>query len=427
MRKWLYAGLLLFLASCGRGNREWTVEIVNPTAEERKDEGVVLSRSQLKPADDTLVPAVKDAAGRYVPSQLDDLDRNGQWDELAFSVDLPGGQTTPFQIVWIDPADYPQFPARTNIRYGKMTAPGVIEELSTDLHTKDEIYNKNEPGYPYQLEGVVWENDKGAFRHYYDGRNNRDYFGKRIPEMVMDNEGLDEAGFPADTYHVLEHWGRDVMTVGNSFGIGGLAAWVDDSRFVRLGREAGGPVDVIDSTRYTLIFEGPVRSRVAFDFYGWQVEEHKIDLRQEITLWAGKHHYDNRVMVSRLPENVSLVTGFSYNLNELPVESLDFSDYTGAAVHDHQSYNREYILGIGVILLKNNVEKTFLSLDYLPESRLIRTWLAQLKLDSKGEADFKAYAAWELQDTMLRRRDYFLDRMRAEGERLDNPVQVTLK
>lgn len=428
MKKWLYilTGMLL-LAGCARQNRAWTVQIANPMAQERTDEGIVLSREQLDPIDDRFLPALRDTAGRYAPSQLDDLDGDGYWDELAFTVDLLANATTSLTVVWVDPADYPQFPVRTNIRYGKMTSPGVIEEFSSDLHTSADVAEKGAPGYPYQLEGVVWENDKGAFRHYYDGRNNRDYFGKRVPQMVMDTVGIDESGAPADTYHVLREWGRDVLSVGNSFGIGGLAAWVDDSLFVRLGRLAGETADVVDSTRYTLVFEGPVRSRIAFDFYGWQVEGHRLDLRQEITLWAGKHHYDNRVIAGQLPENVKLVAGFTYNLNDFPPVPFEFSGSVGAAAHDRQSYNKEYILGLGVLLPKAGVGETFLSFDRLPESELIRTWLAQLNPDSQGVADYKAYAVWELQDTLFRSRDYFLEWMQAEGDRLDHPVQVTLR
>lgn len=427
MKKALYIIGMLLLSGCARENRAWTLEIANPTAQERKDESIVLSRERLQPTDNQFVPVILDADGRYVPSQFDDLDGDGAWDELAFAVDLPENATVLFSVDWVSVQNYPVFPPRTNVRYGKMTAPGVIEEFSGDLHAAADVLEKWTPGYPYQLEGVVWENDRGAFRHYYDGRNNRDYFGKRVPEMVMDTVGINELGVPADTYHVLRGWGRDVMSVGNSFGIGGLAAWIDDSRFVRLGRLAGETADGIDSTRFTLLFEGPVRSRLAFDFYGWQVGEHRIDLRQEVTLWAGKHHYDNRVIVGQLPDNVKLVAGFTYNLNDFPPVPLEFSESLGAVAHDRQSYNKEYILGIGVLLPKRNVEKTFLSLDRLPESELIRTWLAELSADSQGVAYYKAYAVWELQDTLFRSRDYFLEWMRAEGAKIDHPVQIALK
>ncbi|MCD8185196.1 MAG: DUF4861 domain-containing protein [Rikenellaceae bacterium] len=415
---------ILALAACSDQKKPLTVQLSNPTATPRPDESVVLIREQLDPADHRL-PAVMDAQGHYVPSQVDDLDGDGQWDELAFVTDLAPHETAEFKIVWVEPENYPEFPVRTNIRYGVMTRPGHIEELTSDMHYKDQVYFINTEGYPYQMDCVAWENDLVGFRHYYDGRNNKDYFGKRVTDMVLDRVGIREDGTPGDTYHVWADWGRDIMSVGTSFGIGGLAAWVDDSRFVRMGRVNEDPVDVIDSTGYTLIFEGPVRSRFALDFYGWDIEGTKIDLRQEATIWAGKHNYDNRVIAKNLPENIRLMTGFLYNFNDMPLEELDFSQYIGMATHDHQSYDKEFIMGVGMILPKNNVEKLFLSPEYIPQ--ISRTWCAVLNLEPYGEAEYKAYAAWEHQDERFRDREYFLDLIRSEGARLDDPVKVTLK
>ena len=424
MKKLLLAVCLLGLVSCGGTTREDFITLTNPTQDERKDEPFVMDlylmgAEQVRKGQ---VPVLQDAQGNYVPSQLDDIDGDGKWEEFAFVVDLGPGETVRLKLLWIDPADYPTFPMRTNVRYGKMTSPGLIEELASDMHYKDEIYFINTDGYPYQMDGIAWENDMVGFRHYYDGRNNKDYFGKRTTDMVLDKVGIREDGTPGDTYHVWADWGRDIMSVGTSFGIGGLAAWVDDSRFVRLGRVNEDPKDVIDSTRYTLIFEGPVRSRFALDFYGWDVEGNKIDLRQETTIWAGKHNYDNKVISKNLPENVSLITGFLYNFNDMPLEEVDFKNYIGMATHDHQTYNKEFIMGVGMILPKANVEKLFLSTEFIPESEISRTWFAKLKLDASGEAQYKAFAAWEHQDERFKDRDYFLNLIRSEGIRLDNVI-----
>ena len=427
MKKILLALMALVAVSCAKQNKEWTVEVANPLPTERTDEAVVLTRAQLAPVEDELIPAVKDATGNYVASQVDDLDGDGKWDELAFVVDLAGGETAALQIAWVKPVDYPQFPVRTNVRYGKMTSPGQIEELATDIHYKDEMFELNALGYPYQMDGVAWENDLVGYRHYYDGRNNRDYFGKRTSEMVLDKVGIRPNGYPGDTYHVWDEWGRDIMSVGTSFGIGGIAAWVDGSRLVKLGRSNLQVPDVIDSTRYTLLAEGPVRSRFALDFYGWEVEGNKISLRQEVTIWAGRYNYENKVMAPNLPANVSLVTGFLYNFNDMPLEEIDFQKYVGLATHDHQTYNKEFIMGVGLILPKLNVKKLFITPDFIPEEVLSRTWCAELQLDSKGEVEYYPLAAWEHGDERFKEREFFLNMVRAQGNNLDNPVHVSLK
>lgn len=428
MKKLVSIAVLLALASCGpKQNKEWAVEIQNPTQNQRMDEAIVLTRAQLQPADTILVPAVMDTAGNYVASQVDDIDGDGSWDELAFVTNLAPAETANLKIVWVNPADYPQFTTRTNVRYGKMVKPGVIEEQKTDLHVKDIVYYINTEGYPYQMDGIGWENDKVGFRHYYDGRNCRDFFGKRVPDMVLDTVGIRADGTPGDTYHVWADWGRDIMSVGTSFGIGGIGALVDDSRFVRMGRVNADSVDVIDSTRFTLITEGPVRSMFALDFYGWTIDSTKSDVRQVVTIWAGKHNYENKVTSKNLPANTSLITGIVHNFNDFPLETLDFNNYVGMATHDIQSYNKEFWMGMGLLLPKANVEKTFDTKGLIDETIMSPTWCAKLKLDENGEVQYKAYSAWEHEDTMFKNRQYFMDMMKSEGERMDNPVVVTLK
>lgn len=431
MKKLLFFAVMLGIVSCGKTEtKELLVEIMNPVSIDRPDEAIVLTRAQLNPENDKLVPAVFDTVtGSYVASQLDDLDGDGIWDELAFVTNLEPNGTSVLKIVWIDPADYPQFPVRTNIRYGrKLSKDSPIVELDSDVIYKDLQQTIKDLGYyPFQMDGMAWENDKGGFRHYFDGRNNRDYFGKRVTYMVLDSVGIQANGFPGDTYHVWAHWGRDIMSVGSSFGLGGLGAWIDGERFGRLGRLASEFNDNIDSTKYTLITEGPVRSMFALDFYGWEIEDKKIDsLRQVVTILAGKHNYENKVIAyADLPAGVELITGIARIFNDMPLETLKFSNNTIMATHDHQSYDKEFIMGIGLIIPNKYVTNLFDTPDRGAD--LTKTWCAEIRLDNNREAEFYAYAAWEHQDTQFQNRDYFLEFMKTEGSRWDNPVKVTLK
>ncbi|MCC8089316.1 MAG: DUF4861 domain-containing protein [Rikenellaceae bacterium] len=432
MKKLLFFAVALGLASCSTKteNKELIVEVSNPGSLERIDEAVVLTRTQLAPENDKFLPAVLDTvSGTYVASQLDDLDGDGKWDELAFVTNLEPDGTSVLKIVWVDPADYPQFPVRTNIRYGrKLSKDSPIVELDSDVIYKDLQQTIKDLGfYPFQMDGVAWENDKGGFRHYFDGRNNRDYFGKRVTYMVLDSVGIKDDGFPGDTYHVWAHWGRDIMSVGSSFGIGGLGAWVDGERFGRLGRLASEFDDRIDSTKYTRITEGPVRSIFALDFYGWEIEDNKVDsIRQIVTIWAGRHNYENKVIAySDLPEGVELITGIARIFNDMPLEEIKLDNCTVMATHDHQSYDKEFIMGMGLIIPNKYLTRIFDTPDRGID--FTKTWCAEIKLDSNREAEFYAYSAWEHQDEQFQDRDYFLEFMRKEAERWNTLVRVTVK
>jgi hypothetical protein len=94
---------------------------------------------------------------------------------------------------------------------------------------------------------VNWENDKIGFRNYFDCRNVKDLFGKRMPEMIIDKIHTPELG----DYHKLADWGMDVLHCGSSLGSGGIALLKDDSfsgwvllKFMNTIKFTEGPVTV---------------------------------------------------------------------------------------------------------------------------------------------------------------------------------------
>ena len=399
------------------------VSLENTTDIDRTDEAFVLTRSQLMPLQDGLVPVLTDGNGEYIPCQLDDLDKDGQWDELAFVYTLTANEKTDLNIKWIAQADYPKFTPCTNIRYGKMAEPGKIVELESDWHGKDNLARGE--GYPYQMDGVAWENDKMGFRHYFDGRNCRDVFGKRVLDMVLDTVGIKPDGCPGDTYHVLADWGRDIMSAANSFGLGGLAILSQDS-LIRLGVTIDELTDNVDSTFYKLVTEGPVRSVFKLDFYGWQVRNSKIDVYETVTIWAGKYGYENLIETSALPDKSALVTGIvrNFNDNELVEKNIE-NKITVMMTHDKQTYNKEWYMGMALTIPAENLLETFDTPNQ--GTGIIATWCAKLKPGSNGKYKFNTYAAWELQDERFTQSDFFFKMVTDEASKAISPVKVGLK
>ena len=124
----LLSGGLAMLTGCNspQNLKEFTVE--NPLDINREDEALVLTRAQLNPTDKLLNPVITNGQGEYIPCQLDDLDGDGEWDELAFVYTFSPSEKTRLKVEWLTPEKYPVFAPRTNVRYGKMTSPGIIEE-----------------------------------------------------------------------------------------------------------------------------------------------------------------------------------------------------------------------------------------------------------------------------------------------------------
>ena len=415
----LMIGMAFF---CTCRSPEFTVHLENATALERPDESFVLKYDQFNRTEDGLLPVVREKDGRYVPSQADDLDGDGRWDELAFAYTLAPRQSADLQVEWVAQADYPVFRDRTSVRYGKMTSPGNIVPLTSDVHGKHNLPRGE--GYPYQMDGVAWENDRMGFRHYYDGRNCRDVFGKRVPDMTLDTVGIQASGHPGDTYHVLADWGRDIMSAAGSFGLGALAMWSQDS-LVRSGVLQEDRTDIIDSTHYQLIVEGAVRSVFRMRFQGWEVRGHKVDVTETTTIRAGKYGYENVIEPVALPPGDTLVTGIVCSLNDRPAVENQIGDrFTVMMTHDRHSYNREWFMGMALIVPEENRLATFHTPD--GDADIVKTWCVKLKPGSDGRIRFNVYAAWELQDERFTQSDFFFDLIEKEAERLASPVQVTV-
>jgi hypothetical protein len=412
----------LCMAACGACQPSATlVRLENPSAPERPDEAFVLTYDQLQNPGDGAVPLVCDADGRPVPSQLDDLDGDGRWDELAFVYSLSPHQKADLRIKWVDRDDYPVFRERTSVRYGKMTSPGKIEALISDIHGKYDLPRGE--GYPYQMDGVAWENDKMGFRHYYDGRNCRDVFGKRTPGMVLDTVGIRANGYPGDTYHVLSDWGRDIMSAGGSFGLGALAM-LSQGSLIRSGVLQEDRTDIIDSTYYALIAEGPVRSIFRMRFRGWAVRDHQVDVTWTTTIWAGRYGYENVIETGALPAGDTLVTGIVRSFNDNALVEKTVGDRTVMMTHDRQSYNKEWYMGMALTVPQENYIETFDTPDTGAAADIIRTWCVKLKPGADGKIRFNVYAAWELQDARFTQADFFFRLMEEETERQTNPVRM---
>lgn len=403
--------LLLFFACTQEAQ---VIVLTNELDIEQEDAPVIVSRYQLKNIRNKW-PVVKDKEGAVIPSQLDDLDGDGEWDELVAVYSLQPRQQAELKVEWVE--QRPEYVKRTNIRFGKMTQPGKVEELASDWHDK---YNlPRGKGYPYQMDGVAWENDKVGFRHYFDGRNCRDVFGKRVADMVLDTVGIKPDGCPGDTYHVLQEWGRDILSVATSFGPGGLAIQKGDS-LIRLGVTVGQTTDNVDTTRFSVVAEGPVRSIFALDFIGWDVDGFKVNVHQRITIWAGSYAYENRITTSELPDGCSLVTGLVRNNNHQPlVEKSWGNKIRGMITHDRQSYNKEYYMGMALLISEKQVEEVYdipgkgKGIDY--------TWCVRMKPGNRNEYLYKVYATWELQDQRFADRDYFVSLMDKEARKMIYP------
>ena len=416
----LAAILLSVTLSCSNGMSEIT--IANNSDSDRIDETVVLTRSELISRTGEIpggmFPLLVDDQNEPVASQYDDTNRDGEWDELAFLVDIPARTTLNLQVRYVAPAELPDFPRRTNVRFGVKQDSDIVPVIELELAADELPVPLLER---FQMDGPAWENDKVGFRQYIDGRNGRDLFGKTTGAMALERVGISAEGELVDNYHVLEPWGRDILAVGTSLGIGGVAI-MHNGTPVRLGITPDAPRNNVEMTRYHLISEGPVRSVFVLTYEGWQIGNRTLNLENTVEIRAGKYRHLNTLRLQSDQPADTLVAGLVNIHNDEPLILTDTGEtgWVALATHDRQTYNKEHYLGMALIL----PAESFIGYDTAPESGdgITRSFNALLKLQNGGSVSYHVLAGWELSDTLFSSRPSFEKFLANEIYQIANPV-----
>jgi unsaturated chondroitin disaccharide hydrolase len=416
--------LLLCAAALTAAPRIQTLKlaVTNPSREPRAAQSVVVPVPLLQAAAPEFnaglcIVAATDAAtvaddarimaAAEIPSQADDLDGDGKYDELVFQLDLAPHQTRIVTIAYGDQSAIlrlrSRYPARTAIKFAA------------------------------RYEGLGWESEWAAWRIYFDKRNAIDLFGKRRAGLY-----LDLFASPEYIYHLETPLGRDIFKVDPTLGIGSVAALVD-GRALAVADVAG--------RKWRILTTGPVRSVGEQEYTGWKVGGRSVDLVSRFTVWAGEHGFEHRITVKGA-EGLTLAAA----LPAKPGIGLIDAQVDGA--HALVTWGHQVVepgtkagtrelpdqdLGIAIVMRADQIAGTAED----PANHLFRLALAA------GSAWWHAAAMWDqensealtmnasapgdrqqagslLPNAPRPTRESFLAYLRAVGERMANPVKVSL-
>lgn len=347
-----FTGLIIIsflFFGCLKKNKVIEIVLENKSSIELVDKGVEIKRNQLHGIpEETSFPLLINADKDTIPVQLVDMDGDDQWDELFFVMNLPPEGTCTYLLKW---SDYEQvFPKRTSVRFGKRaSATSPVQPATRETLFANEL-PKNIGFQRYQTDGPSWENDKVGFRHYLDGRNAKDLFGKKVTYMSPEDVGINSSGAVEDNYHVMAEWGRDILSVGNSVGIGGIALMIGDN-LKRLGVTANDTINNVEETNFRIFSEGAVKSVINFQYINWTLDERKYFVDETTSIWPGMYAYNNKVKISGLHGDETLLIGLvnidtEKNLTEIKVNDRWVVLFT----HDKQTYEKEWFLGLAPLV-----------------------------------------------------------------------------
>jgi hypothetical protein len=366
-------------------------------------------------------PLILSEKGDTIPAQLDDLDEDSKWDEIFFVVNLPAKSSRMFSLKWVSAE--PVYVKRTSIRFGKRMSAQERVRPATD----ETMYARDLPramGFQrYQTDGPTWENDKVGFRHYLDGRNAKDVFGKKAPYISPEDVGINAKGETEDNYHVMEPWGRDILAVQNSIGIGGVAMLKNDS-ILRLGVTVEDKLNNVEKTTFHIVKEGPVRSIMNFRYFNWKPDNKSYNVEETTSIWPGMYAYHNKVKISGTEGGENLLLGMvSIFASKPPVEVRVNDKWVALVSHDRHSYNQEWWLGLALIV----PAESYLGLIEAPKKgQLSNSYLAKMKM-SPRPIEYYAVACWEISDPGFKDPVYFKNYVVNLTKQISADVKVVIQ
>ena len=417
-------GGLLSCQSDKENAEEKEITLTNRSNVELADKAIAIKRDEFSdiPEGD-VYPLLLSLEGDTIAAQLDDLDGDAEWDELFFVTNLPAKGEKKLRLSWVN--SQPEYTTRTSVRFGKRESG----DTPVQPKTTDTLYASGLPksvGYqPYQTDGPSWENDKVGFRQYFDGRNAVDLFGKKTSEMSPETVGLNAQGAVEDNYHVMEDWGRDVLAVGNSAGLGGIALLIDDNKLARLGVTVNDSINSIETTTFEIVAEGPVRSIMEFTYNNWMPADRSFRVVEQKSITPGMYAYKNTAAVEGLQGNETLLVGLvNINTNEAPAEIKVDDKWVVLLTHDQQTYEKQWWLGMALIL-PQDVYQGYME---APKTGpLSNSYFAKLNIEEDEPVSYYAAGGWELSDEQFRDSTYFVNYVQNLTRQIAAEVDVEVK
>ncbi len=416
--------LLILFSSCQTATKKTDITLSNTSSIDLTDKAISIERSQLSDLPEGVAyPLIISAKGDTIASQLNDLDGDKKWDELFFVVDLTANSTETFSLQWVK--DEPKYVIRTSARFGKRSSANTPVKPATS----DTLYANDLPksiGYqPYQTDGPSWENDKVGFRDYFDGRNAKDLFGKIASFMSPENVGINAEGAVEDNYHVMADWGRDILAVGNSVGIGGYGLIAGD-KLLRLGVTVDDSINNVEKTIFQIMAEGPVKSVLSYHYENWHPDENRnYQVNENTTITPGMYAYQNTVEFSGLQGDEDLIVGLVNSNNQNPLQEIPVNDeWEVLLTHDMQTYNRQWWLGLALIVPR----ELYLGYTEAPKTgKFSNSFLAKLKVENNKPVTYYAAAGWVMSDERFKDPDFFRSYVENLVKQLSAKVDVTIK
>jgi hypothetical protein len=388
----------------GRRREVPKIEMVvdNPLPVRRIDEFIELKVADLKEIAPGFSPnafiVLQTDSNQEIPYQLDDMDNDGEGDEIAMVMDMEPGERK--NIV---------------IRY----APGGRSvNLGYERRTRAAMH----PEY----QGIGWESELIAYRVYPDYRNSVSVFGKQEPGLSLDKFA---ASVTDRGYNHQEPWGVNVLDGGKSPGCGGFGLWYEGKLVKPLNMVGLSPKGKPDDrvARYMrVVADGPVRSVVQVIFDNWRVGDQTLRVTATYSIFAGQQWTRNQIKIEGAEDPMKIGVGLmkSDAATFIRDEKGGFFYTWGAQSHLDPPDD----LGMAVIYPTESFDSFHETVDHAAslfddESGV---YLAVLNPGADNEILYWFIAAWNRGEIGVKNDAQFAELVSSTAQRIRHPLTVTI-
>ena len=348
MRKYITIILSCFFATT-MAEETFNVSARNAATVAKADVPVVLKLKEYATETSKVKSAMVTINGAEVPCQLDDIDRDGIYDELCFLTDLKKHEKKLFTVTLYDDGKPREYAPRT---YSEL----LLRNPKVKIKNKHNIYLKEmtvDRGVdPYQSvhhHGIAFESELVAFRIYFDHRQTVDAYGKFHKQLE-----IKDTQFYTDADQKAAGYGDDVLWVGSSYGVGALRGWDGTNQLM---------LEDVDSRTQRVIAQGPVRSIIELVDENWRPtpSAKPVTMTTRYTIYGGHRDVDVDIFFNHTAKDYEFATGV-INVKG----SKEFSDNEGlrgcwgsdwpVGVKDTAGHKIETV-GLGIIIPKKYIRK----------------------------------------------------------------------
>lgn len=387
-----------------------TIRVTNETDVLRNDEAVVLDVENLNAKSPDFNPDgfVIFDKGIELASQSNDLDSDGNPEQIIAIMDFKPGEKKQLNLRYATSGSkLREYMKRTQAELS-IKVGGKFVDRKYEGGTFQNVQFLRVPlehtdhSFYIRYEGPGWESDKVGYRFYLDWRNASDIFGKKVPDMVLQNVGQD--GF--DSYHEMSDWGADIFKVGESLGIGSIATWYENK---------ANRVEKTDSLTCAIIANGSVYSQIRTTYYGWQAGISKVNLTSNLSITAGSRLTRNELSIDGELDNIC--TGLAKHENTVffdkqPEQSTDWGYI---ALWGMQSLARDDD-ELGIAVLHRGSQFVQLAEDELNHVVILKP--------ENNKVSYYFLAAWVQEPDGIKTQDAFINYLNDTVQKLNNPVTI---